>query len=509
MRRTALALAAVASSPCLWLGRAATAAAAHASLESSDPSNGELLDTRARSHLADVHRATRPLAHHDRRPGRHRHAHTHGAARARSGLRPRAPCPARSGARRRVHGDVANGLGHRRPRHGERLLVRRRRLAGGDQTRAPDPSGETEPPSATAVAGHWFLYLGLVVLFGAGVTGLVAFGSSNVRPWLLGIGWVCAAIGVVLMTLAERAAVDVPLGTLLSSEAGGKFVLLAVAVGVTGVAVLAAVLRPGRATLAALAVTAAGAMLARATGGHAGSAGMVLAQWLHFMGVGAWIGGLAWLFLGLLRRLEPGAGPPVLHAGGRRPRRRRRVGPAPIVERARPGMVAPPVPERLQHDARPEGRDRDPAHRSRCAEPLPQRPPLRIRGIAADAPDGGRRARARGGRPPGDRRPHRSPAQAQRGAGRSGRSTPRRHGIGLRHDDEGPARGLAGDRRAQHVRGGRHGLRHRRARGRAEGLAHVRPARSARRELDACGSSARTGRGGRRARRSHSPAPGP
>ena len=57
--------------------------------------------------------------------------------------------------------------------------------------------------------------------------------------------------------------------------------------------------------MAALAVTAAGAMLARATGGHAGSAWMVLAQWLHFMGVGAWIGGLAWLFLGLLRRLEP------------------------------------------------------------------------------------------------------------------------------------------------------------------------------------------------------------
>ena len=166
-------------------------------------------------------------------------------------------------------------------------------------------AGTTEPPSATAVAGRWLLYLGLAVLFGAAVTGLVAFGPSDVRPWLLGIGWVSAAIGVVLMTLAERAAVGVPLGALLSSEAGGKFVLLAVAVGVTGLAVLAAVLRPGRATLAALAVTAGGAMLARATGGHAGSAWMVLAQWLHFMGVGAWIGGLAWLFLGLLRRLEP------------------------------------------------------------------------------------------------------------------------------------------------------------------------------------------------------------
>ena len=114
---------------------------------------------------------------------------------------------------------------------------------------------------------------------------------------------------------------------------------------------LAAVVRPGRATLAALAVTAAGAMLARATGGHAGSTWMVLAQWLHFMGVGAWIGGLAWLFLGLLRRLEPArvrrfstvAGVALAVVV---------VGPAPIVERARSGVVAPPVPGRLQHDPR-------------------------------------------------------------------------------------------------------------------------------------------------------------
>jgi putative copper export protein len=144
-----------------------------------------------------------------------------------------------------------------------------------------------------------------VVVFGAGVTGLVAFEPSSVRPWLLWIGWISAVIGVVLMTLAERSTVGVPFETLLSSDAGGKFVLLALAVCVTGVAVLAALLWPGRASSVALAVTAAGAMLARADGGHAGSAWMVLAQWLHFLGVGAWIGGLAWLFLGLFRRIEP------------------------------------------------------------------------------------------------------------------------------------------------------------------------------------------------------------
>jgi copper transport protein len=288
----------------VWLSLAATAAFAHASLESSDPSNGELLETAPDGisltfteppdlslttiGVLDDAGAPVPTGPPELAPG--------------SDLEVRVRLdPVPDGVYTVTWRTVSATDGH----------VTSNAFSFGVGvspeaiTPVPGASGETEPPSATAVAGHWLLYLGLVVLFGAGVTGLVAFGPSGVRPWLLGIGWVCAVIGVVLMTLAERAAVGVPLGTLLSSEAGGKLELLAVAVGVTGVAVLAALLRPGRATLAALAVTAAGAMLARATGGHAGSAWMVLAQWLHFMGVGAWIGGLAWLFLGLLRRLEP------------------------------------------------------------------------------------------------------------------------------------------------------------------------------------------------------------
>jgi copper transport protein len=288
----------------IWLDLAATAAFAHASLESSDPSNGELLET-APDHISMTFTEPPDLS-----------LTTIGVLDDTGAPVPTGPPALVPGSDRELQvrlDPVPDGV----------YTVTWRTVSATDghvtsnafsfgvgvspgaiKHVAGTPS-ETEPPSATAVAGHWLLYLGLVVLFGAGVTGLVAFGPSNVRPWLLGIGWVSAAIGVVMMTLAERAAVGVPLGTLLSSEAGGKFVLLAVAVGVTGVAVLAAVLRPGRATLTALAVTAAGAMLARATGGHAGSTWMVLAQWLHFMGVGAWIGGLAWLFLGLFRRLEP------------------------------------------------------------------------------------------------------------------------------------------------------------------------------------------------------------
>jgi copper transport protein len=288
----------------IWPSLAATAAFAHASLESSDPSNGELLQTAPdRISLTFTEPPDLSLTT--------------------IGVLDDAGAPVATGPPELAPGsDFEVGV-RLDPVPDGVYTVTWRTVSATDGhvtsnafsfgvgvspeaiTRVPGASGEIEPPSATAVAGHWLLYLGLVVLFGAGVTGLVAFGPSSVRPWLLGIGWVSAVIGVVLMTLAEHAAVGVPLGTLLSSEAGGKLVLLAVAVCVTGVAVLAALLRPGRATLAALAITAAGAMLARVTGGHAGSAWMVLAQWLHFMGVGAWIGGLAWLFLGLLRRLEP------------------------------------------------------------------------------------------------------------------------------------------------------------------------------------------------------------
>jgi copper transport protein len=288
----------------IWLSLAETAAFAHASLESSDPSNGELLETAPdRISLTFTEPPDLSLT-------------TIGVLDDTGAPVPTGPPELAAGSDREVRvrlDPVPDGV----------YTVTWRAVSATDghvtsnafsfgvgaspEEVAPltGEAGKTEPPSAAAVAGHWLLYLGLVALFGAGVTGLVAFGPSRIRRWLLGIGWVSAATGVVLMMLAERAAVGVPLGTLLSSEAGGKLVLLAVAVAVTGFAVLAAVLRPGRATLAALAVTAAGAMLARATGGHAGSAWMVLAQWLHFMGVGAWIGGLAWLFLGLLRRLEP------------------------------------------------------------------------------------------------------------------------------------------------------------------------------------------------------------
>jgi copper transport protein len=171
----------------------------------------------------------------------------------------------------------------------------------------PNPRTETPPPTPLAVTGKWGLYVGLAVLFGAAGAGLVVFGPATVaRPAVLAVAWVAAAVGVVVITLEERAVLSVPLGTLLSSEAGGDFINLAIAVGVAGVGTLVAAVRTSRATLALLAAATAAAMFVRALTGHAGgSVTAVGAQWLHLIAVGTWIGGLAWLVLSLRRGLEP------------------------------------------------------------------------------------------------------------------------------------------------------------------------------------------------------------
>jgi copper transport protein len=167
---------------------------------------------------------------------------------------------------------------------------------------------ETTPaPSALSIAGRWMLYVGLVVLFASGVAGLLALGTEAVaRGSVLAIAWTLAAAGVVAMTLAERSAIGVSVKTLLDSQAGGAYVRLAIAVAVVGLEAVLVWRSPGKLSLGLLAVGSALAMLVRAAGGHAGgSPGAVGVQWLHMMGVGAWIGGLVWLVLALRRRLEP------------------------------------------------------------------------------------------------------------------------------------------------------------------------------------------------------------
>jgi copper transport protein len=178
---------------------------------------------------------------------------------------------------------------------------------------APSPRGTSgaQPAPATSplgVAGRWFLYVGLIVLFGAAAASLLALGIPSRPGPILLVAWIVAGVGVVLMIAAERSTLGVGLGTLLSSDTGTRLVILAVAVAATGLQALAAGSRPGRTTFLVLAAAAGLAMLARAWGGHAGGSPIaVIEQWLHLMGVGAWIGGLVWLLVAVRRGASPSA----------------------------------------------------------------------------------------------------------------------------------------------------------------------------------------------------------
>ena len=171
---------------------------------------------------------------------------------------------------------------------------------------APPPpgggEGETPAPSPLSVAGKWSLYVGLSLLLAAGTTGIVAFGGvlPRRRPILIAAA-ALAAGGVVAMIAAERSAVGVPLGDLLTSSAGHRLLWLAAAVAAASLTGTLSAFRSSR-LLAILASSAAAlAMLVRAIGGHASGLGHVWwnvgVQWIHLLGVGFWIGGLVWLRL--------------------------------------------------------------------------------------------------------------------------------------------------------------------------------------------------------------------
>jgi len=182
------------------------------------------------------------------------------------------------------------------------------------------PVPATPPPSIASVAGRAALYAGLALLFASAVVGLRAFGGTvPARRRVLRIGAVLAVLGAVTMLLAEAATLGVKLGDLLSSNTGRHFIWLSVAVGAAAVAALVAGRGSDRVSLAVVGVAAAAAMLVRAMGGHAAAAAtpapQITLQWLHFMAIGVWTGGIA-LALLLIRASRATGAPDVPGASG-------------------------------------------------------------------------------------------------------------------------------------------------------------------------------------------------
>jgi copper transport protein len=162
----------------------------------------------------------------------------------------------------------------------------------------------TPSPSPLAAVGRWGLYAGLAFLLGGAVLGLFVFGGRLASSvWVLVAAWLTGALGLVLMTIAERSTVGVSYGTLLRSSAGEQLIRQGIGLAIVAIAVVVAMIRPGKIGLILLGLAAAGAMLLHAQAGHAGSQSPVWfnvgVQWLHLLAVGVWVGGLAWLLLGM------------------------------------------------------------------------------------------------------------------------------------------------------------------------------------------------------------------
>jgi copper transport protein len=176
------------------------------------------------------------------------------------------------------------------------------------------PVATTPPPSPLSVIGKFLLYAGLALVVGAAATGLWAFGGHvPARRFLLSLAGAAAFVGTLLMVAAERATVSVSIGTLLGSQTGRPLIWMLAGGAATLAACLVASRTISRATLVVAGVAAAATMLIRALGGHADNADPVWfevsAQWIHFMAVGVWIGGLVPILLLLRERRD--AEPPA------------------------------------------------------------------------------------------------------------------------------------------------------------------------------------------------------
>lgn len=172
------------------------------------------------------------------------------------------------------------------------------------------PTGATTTPtspsaSVPAVAARWLLYLGLVVLLGATFVGF-AIESRPPRAVvrMAAAGWLAAAIGTVGVIAVQwsDAGADVP--TLLGSSIGMGAVVRIVSLIATGIAVAVVLTRRGtiqRSLFGLAAAATAGAILVDVLAGHAAAGSFptldVGVQWLHAVGAGFWIGGLAALLL--------------------------------------------------------------------------------------------------------------------------------------------------------------------------------------------------------------------
>jgi copper transport protein len=175
---------------------------------------------------------------------------------------------------------------------------------------AQAPTVETPEPSPLEMTGRWVLFVGLAALVGAAWVGAMAFREipGGVRL-LAGWAWVVSAAGLVVLAVAQQRSSGVGFSEFLPTTPGRALLFRAGAIVLAGTCLLAARLwrDSSRGAFLLAGIAAAGAILAHVAAGHAAARGdlawaKVLAQWIHFVAVGVWLGGLAALLIGIRGR---------------------------------------------------------------------------------------------------------------------------------------------------------------------------------------------------------------
>ncbi len=174
---------------------------------------------------------------------------------------------------------------------------------------APTPKAVvsgTPRPSSAAVASRWVYYAGLIGLVGIAFVGLVIVRPppSRLVRRALPAAWLLGAVGAIGVSEAARSTSGASLVDLFSSSLGRSFITRGLPLIVAGAAILVCLGRYRRAGLAAVGLAGAAAMLADVDTSHAAAASSwtwyrMGTQWVHFLAVGVWIGGLAALLLSL------------------------------------------------------------------------------------------------------------------------------------------------------------------------------------------------------------------
>lgn len=164
------------------------------------------------------------------------------------------------------------------------------------------PAAAGPPPSAASIVSRWLFYAGLAGLTGVAWVWTIAAPAAAAGSMRYVWAWCLLALaGVIGIGFSQAQAAGVGIARLLSTPLGLSLLLRALPVALAALALgvaarRSAARRPG---LAAVGLLAASAMLAHVNAGHAGATPGALrvvnigVQWLHFLSIAVWLGGLA------------------------------------------------------------------------------------------------------------------------------------------------------------------------------------------------------------------------